>query len=71
MDNIVAVIGLGYVGLPLACLCSKKGLMTIGFDINEKITNKLSKVNSHIKDEYIERLLNESKTSGKFFKSVE
>lgn len=67
MENIVAVIGLGYVGLPLACLCSKKGLVTIGFDINEKITNKLSKGYSHIKDDCIERLLEESKDSGNFF----
>ena len=62
MKNIVAVIGLGYVGLPLACLCSKKGLITFGFDVNEKIIGK-----GHIKDDSIERLLKEAKDSEKFF----
>ena len=67
MNNIVAVIGLGYVGLPLACLCSSKGFTTIGFDVNEKIIETLSRGKSHIKDECIERLLEESKDSGVFF----
>lgn len=31
----IAVIGLGYVGLPLAVAFSKK-MTTVGFDINEK-----------------------------------
>ena len=30
----VSVIGLGYVGLPLACLCAKKGYTTYGIDID-------------------------------------
>ena len=67
MKNIVAVIGLGYVGLPLACLCSKKGLITFGFDVNEKIIDRLSKGKGHIKDDSIERLLEEAKDSKKFY----
>lgn len=31
----VAIIGLGYVGLPLACLCSEKGYRTIEIGINQ------------------------------------
>ncbi len=34
-DKKVAIIGLGYVGLPLALLCSKKGYKTYGIDIDE------------------------------------
>ena len=33
IDNI-SVIGLGYVGLPLAYAFAKKGLNVVGFDIN-------------------------------------
>ena len=36
----IAVVGLGYVGLPIAVAFAKKGLNVIGFDINkEKINN--------------------------------
>lgn len=40
-DKIIAVIGLGYVGLPLAVEFSKKGFQVIGFDIDEKRITEL------------------------------
>lgn len=39
-DKIIAVIGLGYVGLPLACLFAKK-YQVIGFDINNSRIDEL------------------------------
>jgi UDP-N-acetyl-D-glucosamine dehydrogenase len=48
MENIsktVAVIGLGYVGLPLALLASEKGYKVIGIDINK---DKVDCINSHV-----------------------
>lgn len=33
-ENKVAVVGLGYVGLPLVNLCGKKGFNVIGYDID-------------------------------------
>lgn len=39
----VAVIGLGYVGLPLALLAAQKGYDVIGFDINAKLIADLKK----------------------------
>ncbi|AJF61460.1 UDP-glucose 6-dehydrogenase [archaeon GW2011_AR15] len=53
----VAIIGLGYVGLPLACLCAKKGHKVIGLDIDK---NKIDKINigvSPLDDEYIKKNL--------------
>ena len=41
LKGTVAVIGLGYVGLPLALLSEKKGYSVIGIDINEKRVNDL------------------------------
>ena len=32
----IGIIGLGYVGLPLAILFAKKGFNIIGFDIDKK-----------------------------------
>ena len=46
----VCVIGLGYVGLPLACLCIRKGHEVTGIDINEAIVNKTNQGISHIED---------------------
>jgi UDP-N-acetyl-D-mannosaminuronate dehydrogenase len=33
---VVGVIGLGYVGLPLAIACGRAGFSTVGFDIDPK-----------------------------------
>jgi UDP-N-acetyl-D-glucosamine dehydrogenase len=39
----VAVVGLGYVGLPLALLSAEKGYKVIGFDINTSLVADLKK----------------------------
>ena len=36
MNNKIAIIGLGYVGLPLAHAFAKEGSNVVGFDINNK-----------------------------------
>lgn len=38
----VAIIGLGYVGLPLALLADKKGYMVVGVDVNEDRVNQIN-----------------------------
>lgn len=43
MKSNIAVIGLGYVGLPLAIEFSKKNLSVVGFDINNKRIEELKK----------------------------
>ena len=50
---VVGIIGLGYVGLPLALACCKKGFKTIGFDIDK---NKVKKINLGIS--YIKQIKN-------------
>ena len=60
----VGVIGLGYVGLPLSILFSKKGFRVIGFDIDK---NKIKKINKNIS--YLDRITNKdiSKITSKGF----
>src|SRR3989344_6497890 len=48
----VTIIGLGYVGLPLACLCAEKGYKIYGFDINKGRVDSVNKNESPIEDEY-------------------
>ena len=44
LNNKIAVIGLGYVGLPLALAFGQK-FNTIGFDINKKRVEQLKNKN--------------------------
>jgi UDP-N-acetyl-D-glucosamine dehydrogenase len=45
----VGIIGLGYVGLPLACLFAEKGFSVTGFDIDPKKIDVLNAGRSYIK----------------------
>lgn len=44
-DRVVAVVGLGYVGLPLACSFASTGLRTTGYDI---VSAKVEKIDAGI-----------------------
>ena len=46
----LAVIGLGYVGLPLAIEAANSKLKVAGYDINESIVDSLNKSMSHVED---------------------
>ncbi|MCG3203562.1 MAG: UDP-N-acetyl-D-glucosamine 6-dehydrogenase [Elusimicrobia bacterium] len=47
-DAVVGVIGLGYVGLPLALRFTRVGFRVIGFDIDPEKVKKLRKAESYI-----------------------
>ena len=47
---IVGVIGLGYVGLPLAVEFAKAGFHVIGYDVSERVVSALMAGKSHIQD---------------------
>jgi UDP-N-acetyl-D-glucosamine dehydrogenase len=46
----VAVVGLGYVGLPLAVEFAKAGFHVIGYDVSERVCKLLMSGESHIQD---------------------
>ena len=46
----LAVIGLGYVGLPLAIEAANSKLKVAGYDINESVVDSLNKSISHVED---------------------
>ncbi len=49
-DITCGVLGLGYVGLPLAVEMGKAGLKVIGFEVSERIVAGVNAGESHIKD---------------------
>ncbi|MGD2170698.1 MAG: nucleotide sugar dehydrogenase [Gammaproteobacteria bacterium] len=65
-DKKIAVIGLGYVGLPLAALCAKRGYPVLGLDAKQAVVDSLQAGRCHIRDEAVERLLGEAVASGNF-----
>jgi len=66
----IAVIGLGYVGLPLALQFARSGLNVIGFDIDPDKVSALNRSESYIQH-ISARLIQEQVKLGKFRASTE
>ncbi len=49
-DLVFGVIGLGYVGLPLAVEAARGGIKVLGFDVQERVTEGINGGVSHIQD---------------------
>ncbi len=49
-DVIIGILGLGYVGLPLAVLFAKNGIRVLGFEKNEKKADMVNLANGYIGD---------------------
>ena len=63
-DYKICIVGLGYVGLPLAARFSLKGFDVTGFDIKEERINQLANkidINNDISDTNLETLVKNSK----------
>ena len=57
----ITIVGLGYVGLPLACLCSWKSLKVYGLDVDSRKVDLINKNQSPIRDDYVESKLKRAK----------
>ena len=53
----IGIIGLGYVGLPLAIRFAEKGFKTIGFDVDKNKINMLNKGKSYINHIHPEKII--------------
>ncbi len=47
---VVGVIGLGYVGLPLAMAFAEAGLTVVGYDVSTRVVDGLMQGRSHVQD---------------------
>ena len=63
-EVIIGIIGLGYVGLPLAKTILDSGFKVIGFDVDRDKVNRINRGKSyikHISSDFIEKFVNISK----------
>ncbi len=49
-EALFGIVGLGYVGLPLALELAKAGYRVLGFDVSERVVDGLNAGHSHVKD---------------------
>jgi len=49
-QEVIGIIGLGYVGLPLAVAFAQAGLQVIGFDLSQEKVDKINRGENYIKD---------------------
>jgi len=54
---VINIVGMGYVGLPLAAVVAKKGYEVFGFDTDVKKLEMIDKGVSPFKEEFLEKLL--------------
>ena len=61
---IVAVIGLGYIGLPTAALIASKGVKVVGVDVNHHVVSIINQGKIHIVEPDLDILVQSSVQSG-------
>jgi UDP-N-acetyl-D-glucosamine dehydrogenase len=64
-EALFGIVGLGYVGLPLAVELAQAGYRVLGFDISERVVNGLNAGHSHVKDVSADQL-GEALAGGRF-----
>ena len=64
-EALFGIVGLGYVGLPLAVELAKAGYRVLGFDISQRVVDGLNDGHSHVKD-ISDAQLQEALAAGRF-----
>ena len=74
----IGIVGLGYVGLPLATKIAEAGFQVTGYDINKEKVDLVNSGNSYIPDLSSQKLMNLTKlnkivasTNARFFSNVD
>ena len=53
---VIGIVGLGYVGLPLAMEMAEAGYTVLGFDVSQRVVELINRGESHVQDVPDERL---------------
>ncbi len=70
-DHQVAVVGLGYIGLPTAAVLASYGWNVCGIDVSEKVVETVNAGGVHIEERDLDRLVREATESGRLTASIE
>ncbi|WP_299194604.1 UDP-N-acetyl-D-mannosamine dehydrogenase [uncultured Erythrobacter sp.] len=70
-DHQVAVIGLGYIGLPTAAVLASYGWNVCGVDVSEKVVETVNAGGVHIEERDLDRLVREASESEKLVAATE
>jgi UDP-N-acetyl-D-mannosaminuronic acid dehydrogenase len=62
----IAVVGLGWMGLPSACLYADSGARVIGADMNPKVVERVSKGDTPLEEPGLATMLKKAIKAGKF-----
>jgi UDP-N-acetyl-D-mannosaminuronic acid dehydrogenase len=73
MDNIarIAVLGLGYIGLPTAAVFASKGVEVIGVDVNPRVVDTVNQGRPHFGEPNLDALVRRVVESGKLRATTE
>jgi len=52
----ICILGMGYIGLPTACMMANNGFSVLGIDVNDEIINKLNSGHLHIEEPDLEEV---------------
>jgi UDP-N-acetyl-D-mannosaminuronic acid dehydrogenase len=70
-DHQVAVIGLGYIGLPTAALLASYGWSVCGVDVSQRVVDTVNAGGVHIEERDLDRLVHNAITAQTLVASVE
>jgi len=66
----VAVVGLGFIGLPLALSYAMEGVQVVGVDVDESVLGRINRGETHLQESYngtpIDEILARETASGRF-----
>tara|TARA_B100000212_G_scaffold342540_1_gene330423 strand:- start:4127 stop:5365 length:1239 start_codon:yes stop_codon:yes gene_type:complete len=64
MKKKCCIVGLGYIGLPTAALLADSGYQVLGFDLNERIIEKVNNGKTHIIERNLNKLVSKVVSEG-------
>jgi UDP-N-acetyl-D-mannosaminuronic acid dehydrogenase len=67
----ISVLGMGYIGLPTACMLANSGYEVLGVDIDEEIINKLNSGKLHIEEPELEKIFSSAFKNNRLRVSLE